>query len=96
MATGELKKEYKHKYYMKNRKHIRQRDNETRIKRWLFKNGGFCWICGELDPRYLEEHHIIGKEDNLTINLCANCHRMYRSTKGDNHKLFILRRLSYV
>ena len=37
-----------------------------------------CFFCGEDNPLVLEEHHIIPRsiEDSVeTITLCANCHR---------------------
>ena len=56
-------------------------NSEQRHKRFVKytrESGGFCWICGELNFRYLVNHHILGvSNDSLCCNLCANCHQRY-------------------
>ena len=42
-----------------------------------------CEICGESDPRLLEDHHIWGRNfDPETRCLCKNCH--YLQTREQN------------
>lgn len=40
---------------------------------------GLCFVCGEVDPLLLENHHIFGKKNSdLLISLCANHHRLMK------------------
>jgi len=56
------------------------------------KYGGFCWICGELDVRILQNHHILGrKNSDLMVSLCANDHEKYRHQKPDIHVRLIFK-----
>ncbi|MCK4329908.1 hypothetical protein KAX02_08700 [candidate division WOR-3 bacterium] len=56
--------------------------------------GGFlqgtsiCLICGEMYPLFLENHHVIPK-DEMVIGLCSNCHRKYQS-KQEKHMISVL------
>lgn len=61
--------------------------NLARIRRWNKKNpketywkkiktSGICLFCGDIDWRHLEEHHPDKeKMADLTVTVCANCHR---------------------
>ena len=69
--------------------------------RRIIVSGGFCWICGELNPMFFEYHHLLGKKwkrgkANLSmgedfIALCANDHRKYKATIQDVHLRLILK-----
>ena len=93
---------YNHKsrreYYQKNKNEIRKRDNTKRFMKEMYKYGGFCWICGNIEPGYLTKHHVFGKDNNFIIHLCANCHYKYYTSNNykNTHQEYILRRLSYV
>ena len=44
-----------------------------------------CVICGETDPRCLEEHHIAGRGyHNDTAVVCRNCHRKLSDDQRDH------------
>lgn len=50
-------------------------------QKWLddiIAKGGCCLICGyNENPLIIEYHHIAGKSnDNITIPVCPNCHRI--------------------
>ena len=50
--------------------------SEQKVRDKLLSGRCLCCICGDMDPRVLEEHHIAGrKHSTLTVTLCGNCHR---------------------
>lgn len=92
-------KEARKKYARKRRKEFPVAALQSKISRIIrtIRCGGFCFICGELEPRFLVEHHTIGRKNNkdhthvedITLTLCANCHRKYRATSSEAHTYFI-------
>ena len=44
-----------------------------------------CGTCGETDDRCFEAHHIAGRRhDDLTVNICCNCHRKVSDDQRDH------------
>jgi hypothetical protein len=42
-----------------------------------------CYICGEiLYGNNTEKHHVLGKEYNVIIDICKNCHNMLHYTRS--------------
>lgn len=64
----------------------RERRKQARLER-LKTNNPQCVICGETDPRCMEDHHIAGrKNDEQTIITCRNCHRKLSDDQRDHPK----------
>ncbi len=40
---------------------------------------GACLNCGEVNPFLFEQDHPIGRDSDMVITLCANCHRLKTS-----------------
>ena len=76
---------------------------ESKYRTSLAHNSGICWICGEIDPRVLERHHLYkSRSENKHGNtlrsdfisgICANCHRKRKVTGGETerHQIAILK-----
>lgn len=64
---------------------------ETRMQNRLAKlgtNEPRCGICGETDWRVMDLHHVADhKRDELTVLLCANCHRKVTDDQRDHPPL---------
>ena len=74
---------------LKTRSDLNRR--ETYIKKFMYAGGGICFVCGEIYPRYLEKHHVLGiKIDPLEVHLCANCHRAHKHGNSFTHVSSIL------
>ena len=92
-------KEERIKYARERRKNFPLAGLLSKISRKLriLRSGGICFICGEIYPPYLIEHHLLGRKNNntpthvddLTISLCANCHNRFRASSTDAHTYFI-------
>ena len=55
---------------------VRKKIDRHEIYRKRTKSMGMCLFCGDIDWKHLEEHHVDKEKiPNLTITLCANCHR---------------------
>lgn len=64
----------------------RERRRQARLERFNTNNPQ-CVICGETDPRCMEDHHLAGrKNDEQTVNTCRNCHRKLSDDQRDHPK----------
>src|SRR6516162_9014694 len=65
--------------------HLDQEDRLEQNYRRLGTHEPRCVICGETDPRCLEEHHIAGRgyHDDTAI-VCRNCHRKLSDAQRDH------------
>ena len=50
---------------------------------------GMCMICGEINHRFLENHHTF-PEEYIIMSLCSNHHRCYQSSNRDKHMIAVL------
>jgi hypothetical protein len=57
-------------------------------KKW--EKANVCIICGELNPLFLIEHHILGRDKapDTTIFICANCHELTKPRSRQSFFLF--------
>jgi len=74
------------------KKRNRSKYNQTqRLWMWLYAKKyakglgflcgtGICVFCGEENPFLLENHHVFGRDSDLIISLCANCHHMLHNS----------------
>ena len=91
--------EARKEYARVRRKNLPKEGLNSKISRKLrvLRAGGICFICGEIYPPYLIEHHTLGRKNNrdhthvddLTLSLCANCHNRFRASSVDAHTYFI-------
>lgn len=66
----------------------KQLDSETR-KEQAYKRLGTrnpsCTVCGEIDPRCMELHHIAGQKHHGDLAIvCRNCHRKLSDDQRDH------------
>lgn len=63
-------------------------DREDRLEKHYGRLGTHeprCVLCGETDPRCLEEHHIAGHAYHAgTVIVCRNCHRKLSDDQLDH------------
>lgn len=76
--------------YNTNKEKIREHNflyGKTRGKYLFgyFYGCGVCLICGEIHPKFLENHHATSDDDGFVVSLCANHHRCYRSNNREAH-----------
>ena len=66
-------------------KHLDREDRREQHYRRLGTHKPRCVICGETDPRCLEEHHLAGEKygDEL-VTVCRNCHRKLSDDQLDH------------
>ena len=76
---------------------------ESKYIKDLAHSTGICWICGSIEPRVLERHHLYesrskNKHGNtlrtdFVSGICANCHRKRKVTGGETerHQIAILK-----
>lgn len=65
----------------------RERRQQKRFEK-LGTDDPRCGMCGEDNNCALELHHVAGrKHDDLTVILCANCHRIMSDDQRD-HPVF--------
>ena len=68
-------REYHKKYREENREKVRMlKRTDDFFKRFI--RCSCCVFCFESNPFMLEEHHIFGRKNNLTIYLCSNHHSL--------------------
>jgi len=59
---------------MNNQEYKRECRRQTRLEPFC-TDDAYCGMCGELDWRTLELHHVAGrKHDDAMVILCSNCH----------------------
>ena len=66
-------------------KHLDKEDRLEQNCRRLGTHEPCCVICGETDPRCLEQHHLAGeKYGGDLVTICRNCHRKLSDDQLDH------------
>ena len=55
----------------------------------LILGTGICLICDEIYLPYIQNHHVLPKND-MVVGLCANCHEKHRSANKEKHMISVL------
>jgi hypothetical protein len=68
-----------------SKKPLDKEDRREQHCRRLRTHDPRCALCGETDPRCLEEHHLAGEKygDEL-VTVCRNCHRKLSDDQLDH------------
>jgi hypothetical protein len=56
----------------------------SNVRKSATLNSDRCFMCGENRIpalRAMEEHHVIGNKEGLTITICQNCHKVFEHNK---------------
>lgn len=69
---------------MDKKERAREERKQRRLEA-LGTNDPNCGMCGEADYRCMERHHVADhKRDELTVCVCANCHRKVTDDQKDH------------